>query len=401
MPPLVEALKERSGLVSVLGDPLGRGGTATVHEVVHPTLGRREALKILLPELRARSGVMRRFLREAQLTGQLDHPHIVPVYALEARPDGLPAFTMKLVEGDTLYDRVLARPEGPLLGARLYETLQIVARVCDALAFAHSRGVIHCDVKPQNVVVGDYGQVYLSDWGIARVLEGAQVTLWVDPPQSEGVLGTPAFMAPEQVNGTLDRRTDVFGVGTMLYFVLTRHAPFNAGSFMEAVGKVLENLRPPVLELAPWVPAQLAAIVERAMSPDPADRHASVAELGEALRRFMRGGGEFPIVRFAAGMPIVREGDVARAAYVIVSGRCEVYRGEGAARKPLKVLGPNEVFGEVAILAETNRTASVVALEETQLMEIARDTFEQEVDAMKPWMGAFTRALARRFKESM
>jgi serine/threonine-protein kinase len=394
--------------------PFAAGGMATVHEVREPLTGRRVAMKVISPALARSPESVGWFVREAQVTAQLDHPCIVPVHEVGVNEAGLPYFTMKLVEGETLRERVDAAPPGPIERETLFELLGVVLKVCDALAFAHARGVVHADVTPSNVMVGTFGQVYLMDWGIARLLgepapgaserdPGRVVESWVQVPHPKGA-GAPRFLAPEQARGLPpDERTDVFGVGVLVYYLLTRQSPYTGASAAEVHAQAMDGLVRPLRSLAPEgrVPPLLRQIVERAMAPAPAARYASVASLRQDLERFVRGGGDFPLATFEAGQTIVREGDSADAAYVVVAGSCEVFTTVDARRTSLAKLVRGDVFGETAMLAGSGRTASVEAAERTTLVRIAADVFERELGDMKPWMGAFTRALARRFREQL
>jgi serine/threonine-protein kinase len=282
--------------------------------------------------------------------------------------------------------------------------LDVVVKVCDALALAHSRGVFHCDVKPDNVMVGDFGEVYLMDWGIARLAsEDAEHSASSGPRQGTHV-GTPAYMSPEHARGRLedlDARSDVFGVGTMLYEIIARRAPFTRASALQAITAATECAIPPLVseDARPPAPRGLLRIVERAMAMEKQDRYQDARELRRALVDFMRGGAQFPATAVEANEHIVRQGDAGDAAYIIVSGRCEVYKTVDGERVVLRTMGPGEVFGETAILSPGPRTASVIALEPTTLRKITREVFEAEVDSMKPWMGSFVRTLAARFRE--
>jgi eukaryotic-like serine/threonine-protein kinase len=295
---------------------IASGGMGTIEVALDRALDRRVALKTLHRHLRGDDAAVRMFLREARLTGLLDHPHVVPVYELGEREGGNLFFAMKLVEGRTLAAWIDSLPAGLLDTATLYMLLDVIAKVCDALAFAHSRGVLHCDVKPANVMVGDFGQVYLMDWGIARLLAG-------EPHGTEtSVIGTPCYMSPEQARGDrkrLDERSDVFLIGATLYEVLTHRAPYVNGDRLETLALAAAGAFPSPRKLAgPAVPAELDRIVMRAMAKTPSERYPSVAALKEDLVRFMRGGAEFPRRIVAAGEIIVTEGDPGEAAYIIV-----------------------------------------------------------------------------------
>ena len=268
----------------VLGETLGAGGMGEVRAAHDPILRRDVALKRLR---HTDSGSIARFIAEAQVTAQLDHPNIVPVHALGTDAAGRPVLVMKRIQGRSLQELL----ETGLLD--LHGRLDVFRRVCDAVAFAHARGVIHRDLKPENVMVGDFGEVLLVDWGLARPLARApdahESTITVDRFQtSEGrtrtgaVAGTPAYMAPEQAEGRLaelDTRTDVYGLGAMLHAILTGAPPLS-GPPEEVLEHVRNGAIPPPSERT-RVPRELDAIVRRAMARAPADRHPSAVALRE------------------------------------------------------------------------------------------------------------------------
>ncbi len=383
-----------------------QGGMGTIERIADRTLMRTVAMKVLRQEHRSNEVAVRAFVREAQITGQLDHPNIVPVHDLASTPDGRLCFIMKLVRGRTLSDCIRSLPPGRLSHDRLLDLLDVVLRVCDALAFAHSRGVVHCDVKPGNVMVGQHGQVHLMDWGIAQLVcvtpppALAQVCCSIDLPDGTASQGTPAYLSPEQATGRgVDQRTDVFAVGALLFAILCRRPPIDAPSRREALRLARLGESPAPAALADGVPPELDRIVVRAMAAEPRDRYPSIGALRRDLVRFIRGGLDFPRVEFEAGAVIVSEGEAGDAAYIIERGRCEVLKMIEGRQRKLREMGPGEVFGEMAILAASRRTATVIALEHTVAFEVNRAALEQEVGAMKSWMSAFIRALAARFQE--
>lgn len=390
------------------------GGMGSIDVAVDRALDRRIAVKTLHEHLRSDDSAVRMFLREARLTGLLDHPHIVPVYDVGEREEsGALYFSMKLVEGQTLSAIIRTLPAGPLDTATLYSLLDVVTKVCDALAFAHSRGVIHCDVKPSNVMVGEFGQVYLMDWGIARLAATEASPGSVQDLSRAGslrpsatdnsVIGTPCYMSPEQARGdrgTLDARSDVFLLGALLYEVLTRRPPYSTRDRNETLALAAAGAFPAPRKVAGDVAVapELDRIVMRAMAKSPADRYPSVSAMREDLVRFMRGGAEFPRQRFSAGTFIVREGETGDAAYIVVSGRCEVRKEMPTGTQTLQTVGPGDVFGEMAILTEGPRTASVVAIEDTDVLVVTAAVLEQEMAALKPWMATLMKSLATRFR---
>jgi len=263
------------------------------------------------------------------------------------------------------------------------------------VAFAHSQNVVHLDIKPGNIMVGDFGQVYLMDWGIARVKGVAH-----ESPQVPCVVGTPIYMPPEQAlarDELLDERSDVFTLGGTLFEFLTLQAPFEAETINGAVILAQEcKLEDPKdLVSDPRLPAELRRIALKALQSNRDDRYQSVLEFREDLLRFMRGGFEFPTVDLPKGSLIIEEGEVGEDAYVIVSGACRVFQRHGMETRELAVLGPGAVFGEMAILSAAPRAASIEATEQTHLLVINRSVIEQELDSMKPWMGALIRAFAK------
>ena len=415
---------------------LDSGGMGHVESAFDPVLGRNVVVKALQTFAEGDHELSRKFVTEARITGQLDHPNIVPVYDL-GEHEGRPFIVMKLVRGRT-FAAQLAEKTGPRSSDDLEQFLRTVVRVCDALSFAHSRGVIHCDIKPENVMVGDHGQVYLMDWGVASIkhrassLSGAEVPISIaqredasgaeanveteafsapvqlsatprrDGVSSSDISGTPAYMAPEQLRGhedLLDERTDVFGLGGLLYQILTGSAPNSAGR-LHGPGLQSEPVCLP-RENALWtqLPPELNRITLKALASDPGQRQQSVLELKGDLERFLSGDRWFEAKRFRAGEYIVSQGEMGDAAYVIEHGECEVRREVGTQSLTLRRLGPGAVFGETAVFACSARTASVVALTDVTVKLITAESLNHELDR-NPWLGAFVRSLACLFREA-
>jgi serine/threonine-protein kinase len=279
------------------------GGIGQVWLARDQDLGREVALKELRPERAAHPTAWARFLEEAQITGQLEHPGIVPVYELARRSgEQQPFYTMRFVKGRTLREAAAAyharrqqNEAGPL---ELRELLTAFVGVCNAVAYAHSRGVLHRDLKPQNVVLGDYGEVLVLDWGLAKRVgqpEGEAPPVAVaDAARAETVqgqvLGTPAYMAPEQAAGRpdlLDRRTDVYGLGAILYEILAGRPPFTGADTQEVLKKVCEQEPARPRQLVPSVPAALEAVCRQALAKRREDRYATATELAEEVRRWL------------------------------------------------------------------------------------------------------------------
>ncbi len=387
---------------------IDEGGMGRIEVVRDRRLQRDMARKVLHAELSADPLIVQHFLREAQITAQLEHPAIVPVHDLQ-RVDGELEFTMKMIRGRTLTARIAELPEGPLAAEALVELIGVVNRVCDALALAHAKGVLHCDIKPDNIMLGGWGEVYLMDWGIAQPWDPGHVPggperirISVRGTGKSQVAGTPAYMAPEQVAGRpLDPRTDVFAMGAVLYEIVTRRAPYVGDTLADILRQAERAEVTPPSDASPdrFVPPALEDIIMQALARDPDERYGRVEHLQRALQRFLLGGTEFRRVRVRRGKHVVREGERGDSAYIVESGKLRVYKRIGDEERTLRIMGRGEVFGETAILAESARTASVVAVEDCWLVVITRQTLEREIDGLKAWVGVFVRTLARRFKE--
>lgn len=373
---------------------LGRGGMSVVRRAYDPVLQRETARKVLAPH--GDVDVAReRFLDEARITGRLEHPHIVPVYEYGSDDEGPDFMTMKLVEGQTLTQRIREQGVDRLDPDTLANTLEVLLRVCDALAYAHHRGVVHRDIKPSNIMIGEFGEVYVVDWGIALRLDerdGAEEA-------ADVTLGTVAYMAPEQIEApdSVDERADIYALGGVLYYVLTGEAPHHGKAPIARMTVALYGrIRPPAQVVSDGrLPAALVRVAMRALSLDPEDRYPSVRAFRRDLEAFLRGAWALPIRKVPAGQAIVREGDAGYEAFLIRSGRCEVTTVSAGF---IRELGPGDVFGELAILAERSRTATITALDDVELMVVDRSTLEEGL-GLNSWMGRFVKALATRFAD--
>jgi serine/threonine-protein kinase len=285
-----------------------KGGIGQVWLALDGDLGRPVALKELRPERADNQALWARFLEEAKITGQLEHPGIVPVYELARRSeDGYPFYTMRFIGGRTLAEAIReyhckrrAGQAGPLELAAL---LTAFVGVCHAVAYAHSRRVIHRDLKPQNVVVGDFGEVVVLDWGLAKLVDRpedsaalASVALAEQEDREatmQGqILGTPSYMAPEQAEGRLDRvgcHSDIYGLGALLYEVLTGQPPFEGSETRDVLRRVVAEEPPQVRTVVPTTPAALEAVCRKAMAKDPPDRYGMAGELAAEIQRFLAG----------------------------------------------------------------------------------------------------------------
>jgi hypothetical protein len=271
-----------------VGDEIGRGGLGRVVSAYDVLLERSVALKELIGD---EEEARRRFRREVLITARLQHPSIVPIYDAGRWPDHAPFYAMKLVGGRPLSDAIAAARS---LEQRL-TLLPNVLAVADAIAYAHHERIIHRDLKPQNVLLGAHGETIVIDWGIAKDLgsadEDAPAKAHAAARAHETVdgatLGTPAYMAPEQALGArVDERADVYALGAMLYHVVTGTSPHDGDTLQEMLTRIGRGQVAPLTEREPRVPAELGAIVAKAMARRPEDRYATARELADDLRRY-------------------------------------------------------------------------------------------------------------------
>ncbi|MCP3914391.1 MAG: SUMF1/EgtB/PvdO family nonheme iron enzyme [bacterium] len=324
---VVDRLSERGGGFERyrMEGEIARGGMAAIMRVWDGDLRRHLAMKVILAKGEgkgASSGTpsrsLARFLEEAQVTGQLDHPGIVPIHELGLDQRKQVYFTMKLVKGHTLRDTFdLVRTGGE--GWTQARALRVVLKICEAMAYAHSKGVEHRDLKPAKVMVGRFGEVYVMDWGLARILGRKDVHdthILVPDPTSEvhserrehgsdgpdsplitldgHVVGTPAYMSPEQARARLDDvgpRSDVYAVGAILYHLLSGHPPYLQQGVVagnHAIWRWVQEGPPASLHAAaPTASGELIAIAEKAMERDPSARYADMEQLAHDLEAFL------------------------------------------------------------------------------------------------------------------
>jgi eukaryotic-like serine/threonine-protein kinase len=277
---------------------LGEGGMGEVRLCLDVHIGREVAMKLLLPSRLGHEQVRARFLREALIQAQLEHPSIVPVYEVGRSPAGVPGFTMKRIRGRTLEEVVDGQRAGQVELARRFNRarlLQAFTQVCLAVDFAHSRGVVHRDLKPANIMLGDFGEVYVLDWGVARVRDQREVpfplTNVPDVRLTTSVLGTPGYVAPEQIRapGDVDGRADVYALGCILFEILTGRV-LHPGTDAEQV--LLSTFRPDAVrerlgQTDQRVPSGLVEVCAKATSLEPDDRQATARQVADAVQAYL------------------------------------------------------------------------------------------------------------------
>ncbi|HJU90028.1 MAG TPA: serine/threonine-protein kinase, partial [Gemmatimonadaceae bacterium] len=273
--PLRERVLAAVGDQYELESEIGRGGISVVYRARDPRLNRRVAIKVLPPELAHDTAIRSRFTREAQTAAQLSHAHIVPIYDVGDR-EGIAYFVMAVITGGNLARLLAHEPLQPM-----DEVRRLLAEVADALAYAHLRGVVHRDIKPDNILLdGESGRAMVSDFGIARAMEaGSRLTM-------TGIaVGTPAYMSPEQAVGDreIDGRSDIYSLGVVGYQMLTGRAPFTAGNSMALLLKHVSDRPRPIADLRPETPKAIREVVERALMKSPEDRWPTADAMRDAL----------------------------------------------------------------------------------------------------------------------
>ncbi len=274
---------------------LGRGGVGEVFRVRDPELGRLVALKVLRPDRMVQSGEVERFVAEARVTAQLEHPGIVPVHSFGCLEDGRPYFTMKEIQGRTLREAILAfheevdlDPEDQRVEVGLRRLVEQLKRACEAMAYAHERGVVHRDLKPDNIMVGPWGEVLVVDWGLCIRVGGAVEEM---PGVPDALEGTLLYMAPELVaeeGRVATAASDVYSLGSVLYALLSGRAPY-LGSVEAVRTMVLAGPPPPPTRAGFDVPEDLLQICTTAMSRDPASRYPDAGVLEAELGTWLEG----------------------------------------------------------------------------------------------------------------
>ncbi len=289
-----------------LGGTLGRGGMGVVLEALDTELRRPVAVKTLRDPDGAGRGQLARFVAEARISGQLDHPNIVPVHDLGISADGELFFVMKLVRGRSLrhiLDELRSGEPEALAAWPAHRLLTAFLQVCQAVAYAHGRGVVHRDLKPDNIMLGAYGEVVVMDWGIARVLNGepelvdreaAAGEVAVSRTMDGAIIGTPGWMSPEQARGWLDRvdrTSDVWSLGAVLYSMLTFRPPFEDKNPLRLLYAAAKGSPEDPRERAPefGIDPALAALCLRALAVDQADRPADAGILADEVEAFLAG----------------------------------------------------------------------------------------------------------------
>jgi len=254
-------------------EQLGQGGMATVFKAYHPSLDRDVAIKVLHPAFKNDPQFFARFQREARIVARLEHPNIVPVYDFNEF-EGEPYLVMRYVQGHTLKTELDSAPFYPR------DVRRLMRPVCDALAYAHRQGILHRDIKPSNIIISDNGHVFLTDFGLARMVELGESTLSQDM-----MVGTPQYISPEQAQGQgeLDGRTDIYALGVVLFEMLTGNVPYSADTPFAIIHDHIYKPLPIPSSINPDIDEKTEKVLLRALAKNPDDRFATMDEFWQAL----------------------------------------------------------------------------------------------------------------------
>lgn len=282
----------------VIKSELGRGGMATVYRAHDPLFEREVALKILPREMLHDPQFRSRFEREIKMVASLEHPSIVPVYDV-GEEDGQPYFVMRFMTGGSLSD-LIAKGQ-----FSIQDTATIIGKVAQGLAFAHRKGIIHRDLKPDNILFDENGDPFISDFGIAKVTEGGSNLT------GSGVIGTPAYMSPEQAQGVeIDSTSDVYGLGVIVYQMISGHQPYSADTPMGVVVKHITEPVPEILKMVPELPVEMDDLIKTAMAKDKTKRYETTIDLAKALNKIAFGNeGNFTVSNTGIQGRIASNGD--------------------------------------------------------------------------------------------
>jgi len=303
------SVRDHDGIRFEIIDRHAIGGLGEVFLAKDLEISRKVALKRIRAELTSNEMLRTRFYQEAEITGRLEHPGVVPVYALGTDEDDNPYYTMRFIRGDSLDIGIREFHKGEIQrkdfdSVEFRSLLGTLIEVCHAIAYAHSRGVIHRDIKPQNIMVGKYGETLVVDWGLAKALYGAeQIDLaesllvpdshdGTSPTRLGSAIGTPTYMSPEQASGEVEDvgpASDIYSLGATLYHILTGKPPRFGGDIDDLIRQAIESDFPTPRSIKPQVPPVLEAICLKAMSAKPRDRYRSPKELAADLERYLAG----------------------------------------------------------------------------------------------------------------
>jgi len=277
---------------------IGQGGMATVYKAYQASMDRNVAIKVLPGQLAESQEFTTRFQQEARIIARLEHPHILPVFDY-GETDGISYFVMRYLEAGTLKDKMVS---GPL---SLDEIDHLFTQLADALGYAHSQGIIHRDLKPANALVDSHGNLFLTDFGIAKLLQSASPRL----TQTDAIMGTPAYISPEQAQSqNVDQRSDIYSLGIILYEMVVGRVPFVADTPLAVILKHISDHMPPPTSVKADIPASIERVILKALAKDPNDRFSTAGEFVSAWKKALADQGSAVYIPEPRPQPVSRVG---------------------------------------------------------------------------------------------
>lgn len=275
---------EKVGPYEIL-EEVGRGGMATVYKAYHASLDRHVAIKVMDAAMSSDRDFRERFRREARVIARLDNPHIVPVYDFDEH-NGQPYLVLKFIDGPTLGQRIKSTPLSKI------EILDLIMAVGSGLQYAHKQGILHRDVKPSNVLLSREGNIYLTDFGLARMVEGNSSLT------GDTIIGTPHYISPEQALNTerLDEGTDIYSFGVMIYELVTGRVPFDADTAFSVIEDHIYTPPPPPKTIKPDLSSDIEDVILKALAKKRIDRYEKVSDLVKAFKHAWVSGTETSMV---------------------------------------------------------------------------------------------------------
>ena len=385
---------------------VGQGGMGLIRSVEDKNLNRTLAMKILSPKYVKDQSIVDAFLEEASITAQLQHPNIIPVHDIGKLPESDNHFyTMKLVDGASLQDvidKLKEKDQDFIREYNLFSMLSIFKKVCDAVAYAHSKGIIHRDIKPGNIMVGQFGEVLLLDWGLAKYsgsveevdLKKKLEETHHDQPlmTMDGIIkGSLAYLSPEQANGEIkevDHQTDIFLLGATLYHMLTLEPPYSSKNMVEIIrmAETASFTHPNETESGRRIPEALVNIIIKAMAADKAKRFQTATELSQKIDDYIQGRNVSQLKAFKKGDMLIEDKDLGDDTFIVVSGKIDISRVIDGKETHLETLERGAVFGELAALTHDIRTAQAKAATDTEVMVISKQLMFDEIRKLPPWL---------------
>jgi eukaryotic-like serine/threonine-protein kinase len=391
---------------------IGEGGLSRVSSSFDSCLNRVVAVKELKEEFLCDPDFLNAFITEVKLISYLDHPGVVTVYDTHLTDEQQLRYTMRLVDGQTLHAFLGYHLQPDVVNVNyLSDVINIFTKLCETLAYVHDKGVLHLDLKTENIMLGRYGEVMIMDWGNAYLYNAS---LYEDHVRKhlnadsdshirievrDAILGTPLYMSPEQTSSRNDLRptSDIFSIGVVVYELLTGQRPFAASTVDEIVERVRTLEPPTVHELNPDIPLRLSHIVQKMMRKAPEERYQNTHDVLHDLQAAQSSGQAFPLWEIPAGQVIFNEGDPGDFTIRIKSGKIEISKQNQGTKKVLAELGPGDVLGELAVFSDMPRTATATTLENTAVYLMRSAEVQAEMDKLSPWVSQMIHALSNRF----